>query len=113
MMRLLLVILSLLFSVPAFAVCSDASHEESLITANVSPQDKVWIFEADGLKTFIKSMQEAGFLIGNLPFQADRIFVTSDGSDDKPTLTMFFLQDHCIIYVQAVNRAAMMTILPQ
>ena len=111
-MRLLLVALSLLFTAPtyAYAACSDPVVEETRITEAITAGDKVWKFEADGLKTFIQSLQKIGFLIGDLPVAVDAIYVTSQ--DDNPTLTIFYVQQHCIVYVQAVRRDAIMRLLP-
>ena len=112
MMRLLLVVMSLLFSGPSFAACSDSVLDEARIVEAIGPQDHVWRFEADGLKTFIESLQRIGFLVGELPVSVDAIYVTREG-DDPPTLTIFYLRDHCILYVQAMRRDAFERILPQ
>jgi hypothetical protein len=82
----------LISSSPDAAAC-DRDHEETRITeAIVDGIDQVWIFSGDGAATFMKSLDDAGLMVG-VKSHIDKVYVTEYGM----IYHVFFLDGGCII----------------
>lgn len=106
---LLLALISLFMGVSAFAEDScPIETQEARITEAIAVGDHIWIFQGEGLNTFLQSLKDYG-LMGSNPTNVDKVYVAFDGKH----YTVFFLFNHCIVFAAHGPVSVMERILPK
>ena len=82
--------------------------QEARITEAIAIGDHIWIFQGEGLNTFLQSLKDYG-LMGSNPVNVDKVYVAFDGKH----YTVFFLFHHCIVFAAHGPVSVMERILPK
>ena len=82
--------------------------QEDRITEAIAVGDHIWIFQGEGLNTFLQSLKDYG-LMGSNPVNVDKVYVAFDGKH----YTVFFLFNHCIVFAAHGPTSVMERILPK
>jgi hypothetical protein len=102
--------LSMSYSTVAVAgeACAVETQEARITEAITEYKPTVWVFEGNGLNTFMQSLNDWGLMAGR-PSNTDKVYVTFLDTH----YTVFFLYHGCIVFAAHAPSTVMERILPK